>query len=390
VTISLVETTLLVAASQGFFLSIFIFYRSRHLFANRFLGLVLFLYSFTLLDMFLWDVGFYLTFPSFRLLTIAVPLTLSPLQFLYARYLTRSFSKLKKIDLLHFLPFVAAMISFAILFFTIYNDHLLLMQRVDRGEALLFFSIFNWVIIFQIFPYMGLTLWILHRYEQDIKSIFSDIDKIHLHWLRNITIIIFAAASFFLIETVIYMLGFSISQTFTLTSIVVAASVYAMGYLALFKSAIFLKPEVSVPISKINELGASSENVLEKYAKSGLSNQMADDYLARLERIMQDEKSFLISDLTLTQLAEKLDISPHNLSEILNTRTQKNFFDYVNHFRVEAAKKELVAPDSQHFKILAIAFNSGFNSKTSFNTIFKKYTGQTPSQFRQATLSHSS
>ncbi|NOY60505.1 MAG: helix-turn-helix transcriptional regulator, partial [Calditrichaeota bacterium] len=96
----------------------------------------------------------------------------------------------------------------------------------------------------------------------------------------------------------------------------------------------------------------------------------------------QTQKPYLISDLTLPQLANMLHISAHNLSEILNTYMQKNFFDFINHYRVEEVKNKLSDPKTQHLNILAIAFDAGFNSKTSFNTIFKKYTGQTPSQFR--------
>ncbi|NOY57478.1 MAG: hypothetical protein GXO75_00900, partial [Calditrichaeota bacterium] len=189
-TISLVDTALLIAASQGFFLAIFIFYRSRHLFANRFLGLVIFLYSFVLFDLFLNDVGFYLMMPYIRLLTVGVIFALPPLLFLYARYLTHSFSKLRKGDLLHFIPLVSVTLCFSILFFTKYSDHHLLMLKMQRGDELLFFTILNWAVLIQTFPYLILTLWILHRFEQDIKSVFSDVDKIQLHWLRNITLVL--------------------------------------------------------------------------------------------------------------------------------------------------------------------------------------------------------
>jgi YesN/AraC family two-component response regulator len=98
---------------------------------------------------------------------------------------------------------------------------------------------------------------------------------------------------------------------------------------------------------------------------------------------MEQEKPYINSDLTLTQLAEMLSISPHNLSEILNTQINQNFFDFVNQYRVEEVKKALTDPGNQHLTVLAIGFDAGFNSKTSFNTIFKKYTNMTPSEFRK-------
>jgi AraC-like DNA-binding protein len=75
-------------------------------------------------------------------------------------------------------------------------------------------------------------------------------------------------------------------------------------------------------------------------------------------------------------------MSTHNLSEILNTRLNQNFYDFINRYRVEEVKKRLSENDSGKFSLIAIAFDSGFNSKSSFNTIFKKLTGVTPSQFR--------
>jgi AraC-like DNA-binding protein len=387
-TISLVEIALLFAASQGFFLAIVIFHRSRYLFANRFLGLVIFLYSFVMLEMFLNDVGFYLSMPYIRLLTVGVFFALPPLHFLYARYLTHSFSKLQKGDLLHFVPFVLVTLCFAILFFSKYGDQHLLMQKLQHGHDMLFVTMLNWAILIQIFPYLVLTLWILHSFEKEIKSIFSDVDKIRLHWLRNITLVIFAGASIFLIENIIYLLGYSLSNSFNLSSGVLAASVYIMGYSALFKSAVFLKDEVSTPISKIAELStptlsqARANSGSKKYAKSGMSPETAQRYLEKLENLIQTQKPYLVSDLTLPQLANMLDISPHNLSEILNTHRQTNFFDFINHYRMEVVKKKLSDPKTQHLNILAIAFDAGFNSKTSFNTFFKNHTGQTPSQYR--------
>jgi len=104
---NIIDLALLIAASQGFLLTTLIFHRHGRLFANRFLGMVIFLYSFILLDMFLWDIGFYIARPHLRLITIGLPLTIAPMHYLYARYLTRSLSHLKKSDVLHFFPALA-------------------------------------------------------------------------------------------------------------------------------------------------------------------------------------------------------------------------------------------------------------------------------------------
>ena len=97
---------------------------------------------------------------------------------------------------------------------------------------------------------------------------------------------------------------------------------------------------------------------------------------------MESEKPHLDSDLTLPKLADHLQIPPHHLSQIINESLKQNFFDFVNGYRVEEAKQLLLDPEKSSFTVLAIAEEAGFNSKTVFNTAFKKGTGKTPSAFR--------
>ena len=97
---------------------------------------------------------------------------------------------------------------------------------------------------------------------------------------------------------------------------------------------------------------------------------------------MAETRPYLDSQLTLQDLAEELAISPHNLSEVINTQAGKNFYDFVNGYRVEEAKRRLRDPRHANLTILAVATDSGFNSKATFNAFFKRSTGQTPSQYR--------
>jgi AraC-like DNA-binding protein len=78
-----------------------------------------------------------------------------------------------------------------------------------------------------------------------------------------------------------------------------------------------------------------------------------------------------------------LNVSPHNLSEVINSKLKQNFYELVNGYRVEEVKRKLQSPEYDMYSILGIAYESGFNSKTSFNTIFKKYVGQTPSDYKR-------
>ena len=118
-----------------------------------------------------------------------------------------------------------------------------------------------------------------------------------------------------------------------------------------------------------------------KYAKSGLSNEKADRYLARLLQIMAEEKPYLDPKLSIQKLAHKMEISRNHLTEVINEKLEKNFHRFVNEYRVKEAQELMVAEHTSHFSLSSIGLEAGFNSKAAFNHNFKKITGQTPSSW---------
>ncbi len=124
-----------------------------------------------------------------------------------------------------------------------------------------------------------------------------------------------------------------------------------------------------------------------KYEKSALSEEVEVAVLQKLTRLMDDEKVYLRSDLSLPRLAEQLGTSPHHLSQLLNDRLQQSFFDLLADYRIREAKALLTDPGTANLKIDEIAERVGYNSTSAFHTAFKRLTGQTPAQFRQLTAS---
>ncbi|WP_231705973.1 helix-turn-helix domain-containing protein [Labilibaculum antarcticum] len=119
-----------------------------------------------------------------------------------------------------------------------------------------------------------------------------------------------------------------------------------------------------------------------KYSGSTLKEDEADKYAGQLSEFMITEKPYMDPGLTLPQLASQIHITSHHLSQIINEKFSQNFFEYINHFRVEEVKARIQNPKYESFSLLGIALDSGFNSKSAFNRIFKKVTNQTPSQFK--------
>ncbi|MEM7282029.1 MAG: helix-turn-helix domain-containing protein, partial [Pseudomonadota bacterium] len=120
-----------------------------------------------------------------------------------------------------------------------------------------------------------------------------------------------------------------------------------------------------------------------KYAKSGLCGEQLLAYQHRLENIMQSEQFFLQPDLTLPRLAKAVDCSVNHLSQVINSGFGMSFFDYLNNYRIDYAKKLLGECREKNSAILDVAFTVGFNSNSAFYSAFKKIVGQTPAQFRR-------
>jgi YesN/AraC family two-component response regulator len=160
---------------------------------------------------------------------------------------------------------------------------------------------------------------------------------------------------------------------------IVASYMAAIMYITTFyiiRNSIVFKPESAV-ISNTA-----------KYQKSSLKDVDKEMIINRLEILMKEEKVFKNNLLSLNELSKKAGIAPHHLSQVLNESTGKTFFEYLATFRVEEAQK-ILSSESNNLTIEEIAEEVGYNSKSAFNKIFKKYTGYTPSEYRENTKNNS-
>lgn len=126
-----------------------------------------------------------------------------------------------------------------------------------------------------------------------------------------------------------------------------------------------------------------SEELDTKYASSSLSEEDLQFYKDIIEKYMAANKPYLDNELTIRKLAVMLEMQPHHLSQVINSALDSNFYTYINKYRIDEVINMMKDPQKKHYTILAIAYDSGFKSKSSFNTIFKKMTGKTPSEYRE-------
>ena len=121
-----------------------------------------------------------------------------------------------------------------------------------------------------------------------------------------------------------------------------------------------------------------------KYPKSGLTEEASEKLHQSLIKLMAEQAPFRKPDLSINDLASQLGVHPNYLSQIINQKEKKNFYDFVNTYRIEEFKRLIAMPRFQAYTLLSLAYDCGFSSKSSFNRYFKKATGQTPSEYSTA------
>lgn len=223
------------------------------------------------------------------------------------------------------------------------------------------------------FGYIAASYILVLRHERVIQQVYSNPLNKTLSWTRHF---LYAGTAIFL--ACVTMSFFDIVWADSFSNFFFSILIYVFGYRALRQPDIFSdlgKDTLPEPAD------ISLVHPLVKYEKSGLTKEKALKLLERLEQLVADEKVFLDPTLNLQQLAVRLDIPPHQLSQLLNQFKRESFSDFVNGYRVEHFKKAVADPANAHLSLLGIAFESGFNSKAAFNDVFKKKTGVTPSDF---------
>jgi len=383
--IQITDIILLVAAAQGLFLTSIIFVKFSRLYAVRFVGFLTLLYSIVLVGLIINDLGYSFRIPHIYMIFIAIPFLIGPLHFLFALHLIHPKRRIRVQDSIHFIPAILVLIF---LLLNHYENWIAfpLQSQMDKQAVLPPGLLkFNWTIALHAFFYIGLTFRLLILHSRKIKQMFSSIEKLKLNWVYLISYMALICIIIFSFENLMMSMGINFSNFYMLSSIIVALYVYSFGYVVLIRSEVFTDPVIN---RSMNQISAQKSHIAPppihpKYYKSGLQRDEAIEHKQKLLQFMEEEKPYRDNGLTLNQLSSMLDLSPHNLSEILNTRVKQNFFDFVNSYRIEEVKNDLLDPEKKHLTILGIAFDAGFNSKTAFNTIFKKYVHMTPSEFRK-------
>jgi len=367
-----ISIIILLSIGQGVFLGILLLDLNRgNKTANRLLGILMLLFSFSISGFLFTHTNTYKDIPWIIGVPSTVLFLFGPLFYFYVQELITKNFRFKKKDLAHLIPFFLLVLYRIPFFFENTEDKLASIKYgFQLNDSLIILSLQ----IIHLFIYLFFTKRLLKENAIKLKSRFSSLEELNLRWINSgikAFLITFGLVAGF---TISFFFGPNFYSHFNvIIPLLVSVIILSIGYLGLSRPIIFV-PEYE-------------NNKGKKYEKSTLTEKQAEKYSQDLLNVMQQKKPYLKNDLTLQDLADLLSIPSYHLSQIINDRMEQNFFDFINCYRIEEAKILLQDPRSELLTILAIAEEVGFNSKSSFNNAFKKCTLMTPTQYKNSLLS---
>ena len=402
----------LLGAIQGVFLAGALAAKRSNQTANRLLAVTMVAFSIGLASAVYYAAGLEQVFPHFFGASHPMPFLYGPLIYLYALTAADRNRRLTRRDAWHFVPFLATVITGLPIYMMSGAEKLALYQQLQRGDIPSLIAIATPLKLISGVIYASLTLIFLRRHRERVKDSYSLVEPVNLRWLvwlgAAAAAIWAMAVAFELVERA----GITrIARGDDFIALAVAVLVYGIGYMGLRQPEVFryetaehrvpaeltvverpasqsapavVSPEPAEPESPTGPRIVEREPAAARYERSGLTDRDAARLKEALLTVMERDRPWRDSDLTLADLADLLSTTPHKLSEVLNAQIGQTFYDFVNGYRVREVQRRIASGDAQRVTMLALALDAGFASKSTFNVVFKKHTSRTPSDYRQA------
>jgi len=358
---------------QAFFIGLILLNKKNKSLSDKILAWWIFFIGLHLLLFYLHYINYYQNLPYLLGLVVPLPLIHGPFLLLYVSSLTKKEQFFNMLLMIHFLPAISYYLLLSPIMFLPAEEKLHYVFEVMPTDPPKYVAIYSFLISVSGPVYIVWSLVLLRKHLHSIKKNFSYTEKINLKWLRNL---IFGMAIIWLAVLITEFIEEEIGSAIIFST--VTLFVFAIGYYGIRQGVIFTDTsEVYNNSNKENK---------EKYKKSPLDIEQSQSLLDRLLIFMEDKKPYLETKITLPQLANQFDTNPNYLSQVINEKLHQNFYDFINKYRVEEFKKKLVNEGAMNYTLFGHAQECGFSSKSSFHEVFKKQTGQTPSQYQASLL----
>jgi AraC-like DNA-binding protein len=400
ITLDWLHLIALLGAVQGLILAGVLMLRRSNRTANHVLAVAMLAFTTSLITAVYYATGLVPVFPHFFGVGYLMPLLFGPLIYLYAVTASDRSRRLRRRDALHFVPFVLAIIPCLPIYLMSGTEKIAVYQALQRAEVPLVIQVIDPLKLVSGATYATITLLFLRRHRARIKESYSSLERVNLQWLVRLAT---AAAAIWALAVGFEVLPNSALQRGDdIITLAVALLVYGCGYMALRQPEIFRfdtadypvvtgapgappgsgTPAPAIPAEPIAQ--GESGGGPSRYERSGLSEWEAAALKSTLLKTMDQDRPWQNCDLTLADLAQRLSTTPHKLSEVLNSQLEQNFYDFVNGYRVRYVQHRIAGEDARNLKLLSLALDAGFASKSTFNDVFKKHTGKTPSDYRRS------
>ena len=305
-----------------------------------------------------------------------------PLLFFFIKNYISANQKFKTKYLLHFVPFILDHLDgFKNFYLQPRQEKLEDLAEIMSGQPDADLSVF--LIIRSIHPviYCLWSISVLKVHRRNIKKLFSfTSDKITLEWLWNLTWSMLIVGTSALVLNLIIVFGDVVDwiELRLIIMVIGAFWVFFLGYYSIKKTPFYRSYHVEgFDTLKYDNISMQSE----KYEKTRLKEADIPGLKKKLLDYMENEKPYFNKNLSIGELSEQIDVPTYQLSQLINDQLDKSFFEFVNSYRVEEVKQRFFDPKFSNLTLLGIAMECGFNSKASFNRIFKQLTNQTPTEY---------
>jgi AraC-like DNA-binding protein len=376
------EVIFLVGASQAFFLAFLVFGKKNKSTGDYVLSLWLAFIGLHLLNHYLLTTGFLFRYPHLLGIGIAFPMLQGPFLFIYILVMINKSGKFKPVYWLHAIPFLIFNLYFMFDFYFLSAPEKLAYYELKKTEPSLILLIMSFPNMIIAPIYVIWSLFKLRKHMKNIADNFSYTEQINLNWLKYVLVgigfvsVIVMSANV-LVESLPILSDGMHNHIIYLSATI---AVFFLGYFGIKQQAIYINPP-AIKNKKDSETTRSMKKEGVRYEHSSLKKTEAEKHLKKLLDYIENEKPYLNGKLSLKEVAEYIDVSVNHLSQVINEQLGKSFFDFVNEYRIREVKFRLSDSKNKQYTLLAIAYDSGFNSKSSFNNIFKKFTGITPTQY---------
>ncbi|HXI19538.1 MAG TPA: helix-turn-helix domain-containing protein [Gemmatimonadales bacterium] len=392
-TLDWLHLVVLLGAVQGVLLAGVLVAKRSNRTANRLLASLMLAFSVALASEVYYSADLVRAWPHFFGLSYPLPFLYGPLVYLYAVTAADRSRRLTRWDALHFVPFLAVVIAGLPIYLMSGADKVAFFHQLRSGVHPPLIRIVDPLKYVSGVTYAALTIAFLRRHQGRVRESYSTVERVNLRWLLWLGA---GAAAIWLLAVGVQVLETAgvarIARQDTYIALAIAVLVYGIGYAGLRQPEIFRYETAELPIPVLApDAVPAPESAPEpepgsagpRYERSGLTGREAHHLKQALLAVMDRDRPWCDSELTLADLATRLSTTPHKLSEVLNSELGQSFYDFVNGHRVREVQRRIAAGEAGRVTILSLALEAGFASKSTFNLVFKKLTGQTPSDYRQ-------